>query len=166
MGTPSATLRPCRLSPFLGLVRQGRTPTHERFPMYKFHKHKILPRLPEHEPIPAVSTAGRPVEPAVRRVAPGNALTAADRARRARGASLIPPTIKGVGVTISLGIHTWRLPVNVAVAFGRGSDGRDLCYVSSTGGRVTVLTATDSGVMELVIDLQLADEIRNSLFSR
>lgn len=165
MGTPSATLRPCRLSPFLGLVRQGRTPTHERFPMYKFHKHKILPRLPEHDPIPVVSAAVRPSAPAMRRVATGNNLSAADRARRAQGA-LIPPTITGVGVTISLGGHKWRLPVNVAVAFGRGGDGRDLCYVSSTGGRVTVLTATDSGVMELVIDLQLADEIRNSLFSR
>jgi hypothetical protein len=102
----------------------------------------------------------------VRRVPAENVLDPSQRAVAAQhDAQLVAPTIpEGNAVTIRLDGYTWKLPTGLALAFGRSRD-HDVLYVLGTGRRVWVLVAVPGvGIRELVVDLDLAEQIRQQHF--
>lgn len=111
-----------------------------------------------------------PAGASVRRVAPGNDITASYRAGRAQG-TLAEPSIAAAdhehGVTIRIDGHRYRVPEGVEMAFSH-SQGRDIVYLSRPAHSIVALVSVRGvGVRELKgIPLDILTDLRQEHFPK
>lgn len=116
---------------------------------------------------PVQQATQQPAAAPVRRVAPGNDVTAAYLAGRAKG-TLTEPSIAAAphehGVTIRIDGHRHRIPEGVEVAFSH--KGRDIVYLLRPAHSVVVLVAVSGvGVRELKsVPRNVLSDIRDEYF--
>lgn len=118
----------------------------------------------------ATQTPPEPAGAPMRRVAPGNEITASYRAGRAQG-TLVEPSISAAHhehcVTIRIDGYRHRVPEGVEVAFGH-SQGRDIVYLLRPAHSIVVLVSVRGvGVCELKgIPMDVLTDLRQKHFPR